>query len=77
MSLDDDTVEVLVSDLEATGGGRDTPAQQRWYDAVISNRVTLAAKFEAVPPGLHAVSVWRLDDNVVLEASTSFAGLRK
>ena len=67
VSLDDGPVEILVADLEPTGGGADTPARQRWYDAVIDNRVVLSADFDEVPPGEHTVTVRRLDDNVILE----------
>ena len=67
VSLDEGEVHELVMDLEATCCAPDTPAKQRWYDAVIDNGVTLSADMAAVPAGAHTVKVWRLDDNVVLE----------
>jgi hypothetical protein len=68
LSLDNGPVEVLVSELEPTGGGPDNPAKQRWHDAVIANRVTLTASFDPVAPGTHTLTIWRVDDNAVVEA---------
>ena len=67
VSLDDGPVHTLLSDLDPTGGSARTARQQRWYDAVMNNGLTLSAGFEAVPSGNHTVKVWRLDDNVIVE----------
>ncbi len=68
VSLDEGPVTELVSALEPTCCDPDTPGKQRWYAAVIDNRVELTADFGGVTAGNHVIKVWRIDDNVVLEA---------
>jgi len=67
VSLDDGPVTTLRAALEATGGAQDTPGKQRWASAVCDNVVRLAADLGTVSPGKHRISIWRLDDNVVLQ----------
>jgi hypothetical protein len=67
VSVDDGAVRTLVSALEPTGGAATNPRQQAWYRAVVDNRVELSTVFDALPAGAHAIKVWRLDDNVILE----------
>ena len=67
VSLDNGPVRILTSYLEPTGGGAVAAAEERWREAVIDNEVALSTKLGAVPAGKHAVKVWRIDDNVILE----------
>ncbi|MCW2406623.1 hypothetical protein M2336_003252 [Sphingobium sp. B1D7B] len=67
VSLDDGPVTVLRAVLEPTGGAQDTSAKQRWAQAVIDNSVRLTADLGPVQAGRHRISIWRIDDNVVLE----------
>ncbi|MCW2393906.1 MULTISPECIES: glycosyl hydrolase 115 family protein [unclassified Sphingobium] len=67
VSLDDGPVTVLRAVLEPTGGAQDTPAKQRWAQAVIDNSVRLTADLGPVEAGRHRIGIWRMDDNVVLE----------
>ncbi|MCC2975263.1 glycosyl hydrolase 115 family protein [Sphingomonas sp. PL-96] len=67
VSLDHGPVQTLQIRLEASGGGYDTPDQQRWAAAVSDNVVRLAADFGTIEAGRHSIQVWRLDDNVVLQ----------
>jgi hypothetical protein len=66
VSLDDGPVRVLKAELEATGGGEDTPAKKRWAEAVSDNAVRLSTEVGSLLAGRHVVKVWRIDDNVVL-----------
>jgi hypothetical protein len=67
VSVDDGPVQVLAMNLEATGGAQDTPAKQRWAQAVRDNAVRLSAEMGPLESGRHVLKVWRLDDNVVLQ----------
>ena len=68
VSVGEGDVQTLVSALEPTGEGAQTPGQKAWYQAVIDNRVELAADFGQLPAGRHTVKLWRLDDNAIVEA---------
>lgn len=70
ISMGNQMVQVLEMDLEPTGGAQDTPAKQRWADAVTDNGVTLVARFGQIPAGPHALRIHRIDDNVVIESIT-------
>jgi hypothetical protein len=65
VSVDDGSVQILASELEATGGAQDTPGQIRWADAVRNNAVVLTAALGALGRGKHTLKLWRLDDNAV------------
>jgi len=68
VSLDDGPVQTVVSHLVPTAGPARSPEQEAWSRAVIDNRHTVGARFAQVPQGEHLLKIWRLDDNVVLEA---------
>ena len=68
VSIGDGPVQTLVSALEATGEGAKNPRQENWYRAVANNAVRLEARFDALAAGTHTVKLWRIDDNVVVEA---------
>jgi hypothetical protein len=65
VSVDDGSVQILASNLEATGGAQETPGQIRWADAVRNNAVVLSAPLGALGRGKHTLKIWRLDDNAV------------
>lgn len=67
VSLDDRPVEMLAIDLMPTGGATNTPAKQRWAQAVMDNAVTLHHRFGQVAAGPHTLKIWRINDNVVVE----------
>jgi len=67
VSIDNGPVQVLQVSLEPTGGEQSSAATKRWADAVCDNVVRLPAQLGAIGAGRHTVSVWRLDDNVVLQ----------
>ncbi len=66
-SVDDRPMQVLKADLEVTSGGRKTPGQQRWTQAVEDNIVRLTADLGHLAAGKHVVTLWRLDDNVAVQ----------
>ena len=68
VSIDDGPVHTLVSELEATGGGANNPRQENWYRAVSDNAVYLETQFQGLEAGRHTVTLWRIDDNVIVEA---------
>jgi hypothetical protein len=67
VSIDAGPVQVLQAQLEATGGGQNTPAKRAWAEAVRDNVVRLTADLGSVDKGRHTIKVWRLDDNAVLQ----------
>jgi hypothetical protein len=67
VSLDDGPVQTVLSHLVPTAGPARTPEQEAWSRAVIDNRHVVEAQFPQVPQGDHTLTIWRLDDNVVLE----------
>jgi len=67
VSLNGGSIRTLQVQLEATGGAQDTPAKQRWADAVRNNVVELRTDLGQLNAGRHTISLWRLDDNVVLQ----------
>jgi hypothetical protein len=68
LQIDDGPVRELVSQLEPTGGGPETPLMQAWYDAVIDNEISLTTTFEDLTKGAHRLRLYRIDDNVVPQA---------
>lgn len=68
VSVDGGPVQTLVSELEATGGGADNARQQNWYRAVSDNAVYLETQLLGLEAGRHTVTLWRIDDNVIVEA---------
>ena len=68
LRIDDGPVRELVSQLEPTGGGPDTPLMQAWYDAVIDNEISLTTTFKDLTKGPHRLRLYRIDDNVVPQA---------
>jgi hypothetical protein len=68
LQIDDGPVRELVSQLEPTGGGPDTPLMQAWYDAVIGNEISLTTAFKDLTRGAHRLRLYRIDDNVVPQA---------
>lgn len=67
VSVDDGPVQTLRAQLEPTGGTADSPERKRWAEAVCDNVVRLTATLGAVDAGRHALKIWRIDDNVVLQ----------
>ncbi len=65
MSIDDRPVQILRAHLEATGGEQDTPAKQRWADAVKNNDMVMQCSLGRLARGRHVFKLWRIDDNVV------------
>lgn len=70
LSIDDGSVQTLVSHLIPTPGAAATPEQAAWVEAVKNNGHTVTARFEGVKAGRHTVKLWRIDDNAVLESLT-------
>ncbi len=68
VSIGDGPVQTLVSELEATGEGAKNRRQENWYRAVADNAVYLEARFDTLAAGQHTVKLWRIDDNVIVEA---------
>lgn len=68
LQVDDGPVRELVSRLEPTGGGPETPLMQAWYDAVIDNEISLTTTFKDLTKGAHRLRLYRIDDNVVPQA---------
>ena len=67
VQLDDGPVHTMTARLDPTNGATDTPAQAAWVEAVIENGVDLSHVFEDVAAGQHRVTIYRIDDNVVLD----------
>ncbi|TCM20554.1 glycosyl hydrolase family 115 (putative glucuronidase) [Novosphingobium sp. PhB165] len=67
VSLDNGPVQILQSQLDASGGAPDTAGKQRWADAVCDNVVRLSAEMGSASAGRHTVKVWRIDDNMALQ----------
>lgn len=65
VSVDDSAVQILASNLEATGGAQDTPGKVQWADAVRNNATVVSAGLGELTRGRHTIKLWRLDDNVV------------
>lgn len=65
VSVDDSAVQILASNLEATGGAQDTPGKVQWADAVRNNAIVVSAGLGELTRGRHTIKLWRLDDNVV------------
>jgi hypothetical protein len=67
VSLNGGPIRTLQAQLEATGGAQDTPAKQRWADAVRNNVVELHTDLGDLDAGRHTITLWRLDDNAVVQ----------
>ncbi|WP_184091722.1 glycosyl hydrolase 115 family protein [Sphingomonas xinjiangensis] len=65
VSVDNSAVQILASNLEATGGAQDTPGKVQWADAVRNNAVVVSASLGELTRGRHIIKIWRLDDNAV------------
>lgn len=70
MSIDDGPVHTVVSHLIPTPGAATRPEQVAWTEAVKNNGHTVTARFEGLKAGRHTVTLWRIDDNAVLESLT-------
>ncbi len=70
VSLDDGPVQVLTSRLIPTAGAVTLPEQADWTEAVIRNSHQLETTFSQVDEGEHTVTLWRLDDNAVIQGIT-------
>ncbi|MBB6063777.1 glycosyl hydrolase 115 family protein [Pseudoxanthomonas broegbernensis] len=67
VSIDDGPVQVLTDSLVPAPTDTTLQAQRDWNAAVEDNARMIQARFAGVPAGRHAVKIWRLDDNVVLQ----------
>lgn len=67
VSIDDGPMRTLDVRLEPDTGGGDRVEQRNWTRAVKDNAALVSARFDDVAPGKHTISIWRLDDNVVLQ----------
>lgn len=67
VAIDDRPVEVLSFDLHATGGAQNTPEEKAWAKAVINNKHVLEWNVKGLEKGEHKLTVYRIDDNIVLE----------
>ena len=67
VAIDDRPAETLSFDLHATGGAQHTPEQKAWAQAVINNKHSLQWNVQDLKKGSHKLTVYRIDDNVVLE----------
>ena len=68
LQLDDGSVRELVAHLEPTNGEADTPRRAAWVEAVIENEIALTTCLEGLERGEHHLRLYRIDDNVVLQA---------
>ncbi|QAY79794.1 hypothetical protein ETR14_08390 [Sphingosinicella sp. BN140058] len=68
ISVDDRPVQILSSALIPTPGAATTPEQTAWIAAVIANAHEVSATFPGLRAGRHTIKVWRIDDNVVVDA---------
>lgn len=67
VALDDRPAQILSYDLHATGGAQITPEEKAWAKAVIHNKQVIEVEYENLKKGPHKLSIYRIDDNVVLE----------
>jgi hypothetical protein len=67
LSVDGGAVQTLSTPLTPAPDRVIIPGQQYWNRAVENNALLLETSFPAIAAGRHAIKVWRLDDNVVLE----------
>jgi hypothetical protein len=67
LSIDNAPVQTLTDRLTPAPDRTLTQAQRDWNHAVEDNARTLQATFPNIQPGPHALKVWRIDDNVVLQ----------
>ena len=67
IAVDDKPAEIVSFDLHATGGAQRTPEEKAWANAVINNKYTLKWVAENLTPGTHELTIYRIDDNIVLE----------
>lgn len=67
IAIDDRPAEILSFDLHATGGAQRTAEEKAWAKAVINNKQTLQWEVNDLDKGIHNLTVYRIDDNLVLE----------
>ena len=67
VAIDDRSPEILSFDLHATGGAQRTPEEKAWAKAVINNKHTLEWVAKDLSEGKHKLTLYRIDDNIVLE----------
>jgi hypothetical protein len=67
VSIDDAPMETLVDTLVPSPTETTTRAQRDWNKAVEDNARVLQVSLPRVTSGKHALRIWRLDDNVVLQ----------
>ncbi len=53
--------------MHATGGAQRTAEEKAWVKAVINNKQTLQWEVNDLDKGIHNLTVYRIDDNLVLE----------
>jgi len=68
VSIDGGPVQTLVSNLIPTPGDAASREQKDWISAVIANAHDISAEFPILAAGRHTLKLWRIDDNVVVEA---------
>ena len=67
VAIDDRPAETLSFDLHATGGAQRTAEEKAWAKAVINNKQTLQWEVNDLDKGIHNLTVYRIDDNLVFE----------
>ncbi|MCE4536353.1 glycosyl hydrolase family 8 [Pelomonas sp. P7] len=68
VALDEQPPRELKLDLKPTPGPELSRSERDWARAVKDNDAVLTTSFSGIAPGRHVVRVWRLDDNLVLQA---------
>ena len=67
VAVDERPPETLSFDLHPSGGAYLTEEEKAWAAAVVTNEYTLKWNVENLKKGSHTVTIYRIDDNVVLE----------
>ncbi|MBX2857166.1 MAG: glycosyl hydrolase 115 family protein [Cellvibrionaceae bacterium] len=67
VALNEQATQILNYNLHPTGGGQHTPEEKAWAKAVINNKHVLEAEFKNLAAGSHSLTLFRIDDNIVLE----------
>jgi hypothetical protein len=68
VSLDHGAMATISDRLMPAPDDATSPAQRDWNTAVEQNLRIVHARFPAQAAGRHTIKIWRLDDNVVVEA---------
>lgn len=67
VSIDGGAITTLVSRLTPAPNAAVSPEQKAWVAAVVGNEHALQLDTQ-LPAGRHTLQIWRIDDNLVLEA---------